>query len=87
MNSMKEFFSKYELLNSNNSPLIVGIGVNSAVQIAINKKTEKLVAVKKNFRKQAFKEALIHSMLKHPNIAQFIEIFYDSETNSSFIVL
>ena len=52
---MKEFYSKYELLNNNNSPLIVGIGANSAVQIAINKKTEKLVAVKKIFRKQAFK--------------------------------
>lgn len=75
------------MLNSNNTPLIVGTGINSAVQVAINKKTEKLVAVKKIFRKQAFKEALIHSMLKDPNIAQFIEFFYDTETNSSFIVL
>lgn len=87
MNLINNFFTKYELLNSNNTPLIVGLGANSAVQLAINKKTEKIVAVKKIYRKQAFKEASIHSMLKHPNIAKFIEFFNDPDTNSSFIVL
>lgn len=74
---MDSFFSKYELLNSNNMPLIAGLGANSTVQLAINKKTEKIVAVKKIYQKQGFKEASIHSMLKHPNIALFIEFFND----------
>lgn len=36
---MELFFTKYELLNSHNMPWIVGLGVNSAVQLAKNKKT------------------------------------------------
>ncbi len=72
MNSKKHFFHKYELLSTNNIPSIVGLGANSAVQLAVNKETEKLVAVKKIHRKLAIKESSIHSQLSHPNIVNFV---------------
>lgn len=78
MNLKKHFFQKYELLSTNNIPSIVGIGANSAVQLAVNKETEKLVAVKKIYRKLATKESSIHSQFNHQNIVQFEDSFLDS---------
>lgn len=55
MNSKKDFFQKYQLLQNHNIPCMLGFGANGMVQLAIDKNTRNCVAVKKIARRLAFK--------------------------------